>query len=83
MNQYINKTIKDFISQINSKFFKRYSIPKAFVKKNPYEWKMENDEKSYKIGLAIVGKLQVVKDTAESAVKIMEVFYQEEKQFVM
>lgn len=86
VEQYVNKNIEHFITQKTLHFFNRYCIPTDFLKKDPGEW--END-KSYKIGLEIVGKLEVVNDTAERAVKLMEDYNQilsrdeEEKQFIM
>ena len=48
----------------------RFSIPIDFLEKYPLEWE---DDSRFQIGLEIVKKkLQVLNDTAERGVKLME-----------
>ena len=78
--------MENFISQNARGFFVRFSIPKDFLQKDPLEWE---DDSSFQIGLEIVKKLQVVNDTAERGVKLMEDYNkilsrsEEEKQCIL
>lgn len=83
---YVEKNIEHFITQKTLSFFKRFSIPTDFLKKDPKDW---SDDTGYNVGISIVCKLNVVNDSAERAVKLMEDYNrvlsqnEEEKQFIL
>lgn len=86
ISQYLNKNIEYFISQKSRHFFKRFGIPTDFLTKDPKEWV---NEPSFNVGLNIVRNMNVVNDSAERAVKLMEDFNlvlsknEEEKQLIV
>ena len=64
----------------------RFSIPMDFLQKDPLGWE---DDSRFQIGLEIVKQLQVVNDTAEPRVKLIEDYNksisrsEEEKQCIL
>ena len=66
---FLTKGIENFILQNTRGFFVRFSIPMDFLQKDPLEWE---DDSSFQIEVEIVKQLQVVNDTAERGVKLME-----------
>lgn len=86
VKNHINKGLDQFIKPSSNNFFKRFNIETHFLDKDPSTWK-NND--SYIAGLEIVKRLQVVNDSAERGVKLMEDFNklltknETQKQFIL
>lgn len=81
-----DKDLSHFVTRNTLKFFDRFGISHDFLNFNPETWPTRED---FKNGLDILSKLKVVNDTAERAVKLMELynlilsFDEEEKQFIL
>lgn len=83
---YINQPLEYFASKNTATFFKRLKIPCEFLQRDPSIW---NSLEDFQKGLLIVQNLQVVNDTAERGVKLMEEFNtvltkkEDQKQFLL
>lgn len=75
-----------FISSETNNFFLRFKINTAFLKNDPTSWPTDNN---FKTALQIVNDINVVNDTAERAVKLMQDYNpmltkdEEQKQYIL
>lgn len=69
MEELHSKNIDDFVCNKTLTFFKRFGIDTSFMDKDPTEWELEA---AYQKGLEIINHINVVNDSAERGVKLME-----------
>ena len=72
MDEFLNKELPiNLISWKSCKLFKRFGISSDYLKMDPSEW---NNNPAYKSVKITIDSLQIVNDTAERGVKLMEDF---------
>lgn len=78
--------LEDLFSQNTKKFFKRFDISMDFFTSNPESW---NDLEGYQKGKNIVKNLNVVNDSAERAIKLVQDYHdkitkdEEQRQYLL
>lgn len=86
VEQFVDKTLVDFITPNTVRFFNRFKISRNFLHEDPHLWA---DDDEFLEGLLIVNRLAVVNDSAERAVKLMEDYNkvltkdEQQKQFLL
>lgn len=67
--QIASKDLSDFVTSKTKFFFQRFKLPQDFLKHLPHTW---SDRDDYQQALITVQKLNVVNDTAERGVKMVQ-----------
>lgn len=86
MSFYEMRDISYFVTENTAKFFQRFQISTDFLNHHPSTW---NNLEDYKQALEYVSQMQVVNDTAERGVQLMEQYNniltrnEDEKQFLL
>jgi hypothetical protein len=72
VDEFLNKELPiNLISSKSCKLFKRFGISSDYLKMDPSEW---NNNPAYKSAKITIDSLQIVNDTAERGVKLIEDF---------
>lgn len=72
VDEFLNKELPiNLLSYKSYKIFKRFGISSEYLKMNPTKW---SDNLAYQSAKRTIDSLQIVNDTAERGVKLMEDF---------
>lgn len=83
---FVQKDLHDFVTANTHKFFDRFEISTNFLNEDPLKW---NKNEAYNKGKNLINNLNVVNDTAERGVKLIEEYNkvltkkEEEKQYLL